>query len=106
MSSPEAVSAEIEVLMGVRILGNKLAVTVHSSGCTTSQDFRADVQRSASHVSPYLTITIYRIREDMCKAIVRGGVEVVLDFLALDIAPNEPFNINNSFVGSGNARSQ
>lgn len=67
-----------EVLMGLFTNRNELAIRVGSGGCTKKEDFRIwchyDEESKSGH--PHYVLTIYRMRKDECKAIMRNGIEI------------------------------
>jgi len=67
-----------EVLMGLVADRNDLAIRVGSGGCTQKDDFwiwrQIDEESKTGH--PHYLLTIYRVRKDECKAIMRNGIEI------------------------------
>jgi len=67
-----------EVLIGFFADRNDLAIRVGSGGCTKKDDFwiwrQIDEESKAGH--PHYLLTIYRVRKDECKAIMRNGIEI------------------------------
>lgn len=67
-----------EVLMGLFADRNELAIRVWSGGCTKKDDFwiwrQIDAESKAGH--PHYLLTLYRVRKDECKAIMRNGIEI------------------------------
>ena len=67
-----------EVLIGFFADRNDLAIRVGSGGCTKKDDFwiwrQVGEESKAGH--PHYLLTIYRVRKDECKAIMRNGIEI------------------------------
>ena len=67
-----------EVLISFFADCNDLAIRVGSGGCTKKDDFwiwrQVDEESKAGH--PHYLLTIYRVRKDECKAIMRNGIEI------------------------------
>lgn len=67
-----------EVLMGLFANRNELAIRVGSGGCTKKEDFWiwCHYDEESKSGPPHYVLTIYRMRKDECKAIMRNGIEI------------------------------
>lgn len=67
-----------EVLIDFFAVRNDLAIRVGSGGCTKKDDFwiRRQIDEESKAVHPHYLLTIYRVRQDECKAIMRSGIEI------------------------------
>ncbi len=67
-----------EVLMSLFANRNELAIRVGSGGCTQKDDFLIwhQIDDRSNAGQPHYLLTIYRVRKDECKAIMRNGIEI------------------------------
>ena len=67
-----------EILMGLFANRNELAIRVGTGGCTKKEDFWiwCHYDEESKSGPPHYVLTIYRMRKDECKAIMRNGIEI------------------------------
>jgi len=77
LTGPSSDWAE-EVLMSLFANRNELAIRVGSGGCTQKDDFLIwrQIDEESKDGQPHYLLTIYRVRKDECKAIMRNGIEI------------------------------
>ena len=85
---------QLENLMGIEILDQKLKIRVYSGGCTSKDSFRINVIKGFTGIPPYI-VEIYRIIPDYCKAYLPDGVVLEYDLQELGIEPFATFNLQN-----------
>tara|TARA_R110002072_G_scaffold121387_5_gene255139 strand:- start:1741 stop:2112 length:372 start_codon:yes stop_codon:yes gene_type:complete len=87
----------LETLLETRVVsGNILVIRVESNGCTQKADFELDVNRRSGGYA----ITVERTREDYCRAIVHGGVEIPYGFEELGIRSGSTVTVVNPIAGN------
>lgn len=85
-----------EVLKGISVKNNELTIRVPSNGCTKKEDFQIDINKGITGIPPFI-LTVFRLRLDYCKAIVRGGTEITYTFEELGLEPGDSFHVTNDF---------
>lgn len=90
----EATSDNI-ALHGWRIVGDDiLVVRVPSNGCTQKRDLTVNVRERGRE----FRVTIGRVREDYCRAIVPEGVEIPFGFEELGARPGANVTVTNPIL--------
>jgi len=79
-----------EPIRAARFEDGALVVRVDSNGCTQASDF----ELSVTDGSP-ADITLRRVKEDLCRALVRDGVELRWTYSDLGLEPGAPARILN-----------
>lgn len=79
-----------EAIRSARFEDGALVVRVNSNGCTQASDFELSVVDGAP-----ADITVRRVREDLCKALVAEGVELRWTYADLGLEPGAPARILN-----------
>ncbi len=79
-----------EAIRSARFEDGALVVRVDSNGCTQASDFELSVVDGAP-----ADITVRRVREDLCKALVAEGVELRWTYADLGLEPGAPARILN-----------
>ncbi len=86
---------QLEDIMGVEIVGQKLFIRVSTGGCTTKNSFELRINRGITNVPPYF-LEIYRIIPDPCNGHFPDGVVLEYDFRKdLKIEPMTPLTLKN-----------
>lgn len=89
------VSNENIALHGWRIVGDDiLVVRVPSNGCTQKTDLTVDVRQRRGEVH----VTIGRVRDDYCRALVPEGVEIPFGFEELGARPGATVTVTNPLL--------
>ena len=79
-----------DAIRSARFEDGALVVRVDSNGCTQASDFELSVVDGAP-----ADITVRRVREDLCKALVAEGVELRWTYADLGLEPGAPARILN-----------
>ena len=79
-----------DAIRSARFEDGALVVRVDSNGCTQAADFELSVADTAP-----ADITVRRVREDLCKALVAEGVELRWTYADLGLEPGAPARILN-----------
>lgn len=79
-----------EALRAVRLADGALIAQVDSNGCTSAADFAVSVAEGAP-----VDITLTRTRPDLCRAIVREGVELRWSYSELGLTAGQTARITN-----------
>lgn len=88
MSNKEVSPAE--AVRGARVENGALIVRVDSNGCTQASDFELAVSDGAP-----ATVTLRRTKEDLCRALVRDGIEVSWTYADLGLEPGATVQVLN-----------
>lgn len=89
-------SARLETILESRIVNDDiLVIRVASNGCTQKGDFAITVRRRGDAHD----VTIERTREDYCRAIVHGGVEIPWGFEELGLRRGAAVRVLNPVAG-------
>ncbi|WP_421791135.1 hypothetical protein [Hyphobacterium sp.] len=89
------VSNDNIALHGWRIVGDDiLVVRVPSNGCTQKADLTVDVRQRRGEVQ----VTIGRVRDDYCRALVPDGVEIPFGFEELGTRPGATVVVMNPIL--------
>lgn len=67
---------------------------ITSNGCTEKADIEPVVRQGPG----YALVTLRRVKEDRCKALVADGVEVVFSFQELGLEPGSKVRVNNPYL--------
>ncbi|EAT59265.1 hypothetical protein CferDRAFT_1272 [Chlorobium ferrooxidans DSM 13031] len=89
-------NSESEVLLGLNQTPKTIDIRVATGGCTQKEDFKIDVKKGLTEKSPY-SITIYRIKNDYCKAYLPEGVLLSFTKEELGINGLTEFIVTNRF---------
>jgi hypothetical protein len=102
VTAPPADGTE-EFLIALAANDSELTINVRSGGCTEKEDFRIFCvydEASAGKTRHYV-LTIYRIKKDECKAIVRNGLEIKYDLKRdLDLPDIFTYTLTNGIGAS------
>ena len=79
-----------EAIRSARFQDGALVVRVDSNGCTQASDFELAVTDGAP-----ADITLRRVKEDLCKALVPDGVELRWTYADLGLEPGVPARVLN-----------
>lgn len=79
-----------EAVRGARVENGALVVRVDSNGCTQASDF----ELSVSDGTP-ASVTLRRTKEDLCRALVRDGVEVSWTYADLGLESGATVQVLN-----------
>ena len=79
-----------EAVRGARVENGELVVRVDSNGCTQASDFELAV----SDGTP-ATVTLRRTKQDLCRALVRDGIEVRWSYADLGLDPGATVQVLN-----------
>lgn len=82
-----------EALRAVRFEDGNLIARVDSNGCTSAADFAISVAEGTP-----VDITLTRTRQDLCKAIVREGVELRWTYQELGLTAGQTAHIVNALL--------
>jgi hypothetical protein len=85
---------QLETLMGVEIIEDKLKIRVSSGGCTDKDSFRINVIKGFTGIPPYI-VEIYRIIPDYCKRYMPEGVVLEYKLSDIGIEPFATFRLEN-----------
>lgn len=92
-----------EILIALAANDSELTINVRSGGCSKKEDFRiccVNDEASAGKTRHYV-LTIYRIKKDECKAIVRDGLEIKYDLKGdLDLPDIFTYTLTNGIGAS------
>lgn len=83
-----------EPLYAASFTRDGVVVRVNSNGCTKKEDFRAWTERRGGRPG----LRFERVREDRCRALVPGGVDLVFGYEELGIDPRQEVTFVNPFV--------
>ena len=90
VAAPAQAAPPAEAIRSARFEDGALVVRVDSNGCTQTADFELSVVDGAP-----ADITVRRVREDLCKALVAEGVELRWTYADLGLEPGAPARILN-----------
>ena len=93
MRQDEAMPGLLEPIHAAAFTNQYAIFRVSSNGCTDKNDIAPVISRDSHEV----VITLRRLREDNCKALVEEGVELIWSFEELGPRPGEPVEINNPY---------
>ncbi len=82
--------APADPIRSARFEDGALVVRVDSNGCTQASDFELSVTDGTP-----AEITLHRVKEDLCRALVRDGVELRWTYADLGLEPGTPTRILN-----------
>jgi len=92
-----------EILIALTANDSELTINVRSGGCTEKEDFRifCVYDEASAGKTPHYVLTIYRIKKDECKAIVRNGLEIKYDLKRdLDLPDIFTYTLSNGIGAS------
>lgn len=92
-----------EVLLGLNLTPETLDIQVASGGCTQKEDFKIDVNKDFAEKKQYV-ITIYRNRNDDCKASLPDGVLLSFTKEELGLNGRMEFSVTNRFGNTSQHR--
>lgn len=92
-----------ELLIAFAANDSELTINVRSGGCTEKEDFRifCVYDETSTGKTRHYVLTIYRIKKDECKAIVRDGLEIKYDLKGdLDLPDIFTYTVTNRIGAS------
>ncbi|MGZ3722778.1 MAG: hypothetical protein ACXVA9_07615 [Bdellovibrionales bacterium] len=81
-----------EKILGYQPSRNGVSFQVKSGGCTSREDFMAEIKRSPSEVTE---VTLIRVRPDNCHPFIPMGIRFRISYDDLGLAHGEQFKIVN-----------
>lgn len=87
---------EPEILLGIAVSPEDVALTVYSGGCTGNDSFRFESDKA---IPP--RVTVFRTQADVCRAHLPDGVELRFSRHDLGLAPGVAFVLSNPLAAPG-----